>query len=89
LELIRVTGMAVARLNAVSLVQLVSLMAGARPVCCAEFAPLGESGGAMDLEPSRFDFDAALVEQVLDVPQRQQKADVERHRHANDVGARL
>ena len=33
--------------------------------------------------------DAALVEQILDIPKRQREADVEHHRQADDLGARL
>ena len=35
------------------------------------------------------DIDAALVEQILDVPQRARKADVHHHRKADDLGRSL
>jgi hypothetical protein len=43
------------------------------------------------LEPDRLvaDLDAALVEQILNVPQREWEADVHHHRQANDLGARF
>ena len=42
-------------------------------------------------EPHRFvaDIDAAFVEQVLDVPQRQREADVHHHGQSDDLGAGL
>jgi hypothetical protein len=41
--------------------------------------------------PDRFvaDLDPALVEQVLDIAQRQREANVEHHRQADDLGACL
>ena len=40
-------------------------------------------------EPNRFvaDVDAALVEQILDIAERQWKPDIHHHRKANDLGA--
>jgi hypothetical protein len=35
------------------------------------------------------DLDAALVQQVLDIPQRQRIPDVHHHRQADDLGLRL
>jgi hypothetical protein len=35
------------------------------------------------------DLDPALVQQVRDIAQRQQKADVQHHRQANDLGTGL
>ena len=35
------------------------------------------------------DFDAALVQQVFDVAQRQREPDIHHHRQADDFGARL
>jgi len=33
--------------------------------------------------------DAALIEQILDLPQRQRETDLHHHRKANDLGRRL
>ena len=43
------------------------------------------------LEPHRLmgDVDAALMQQVLDVPKRQRVADIQHHREADDLMARL
>jgi hypothetical protein len=35
------------------------------------------------------DLDAALMQEILHVAQRQRKADVQHHRQADDLGARL
>ena len=45
----------------------------------------------MPPEPDSFvaDIDAALMEQVLDVPKRKRKPDIEHHREADDLGAGL
>jgi hypothetical protein len=42
-------------------------------------------------EPNRLmrDIGPALVQRVLDVPQRQRVADIQHHRQADDLGARL
>ncbi len=42
-------------------------------------------------EPDRFaaHIDTALMQQVLDIPKREGKADVQHHRHANDLGRRF
>jgi hypothetical protein len=42
-------------------------------------------------EPDRLmrDIDAALMQQVLDVPQRQRVTDIHHHRQADDLGRRL
>jgi hypothetical protein len=35
------------------------------------------------------ELDAALMQQILDVPEREREADVHHHRQADDLGARL
>ncbi len=42
-------------------------------------------------EPNRFmaNVDAALVQKVLDIPERKRKPDIHHHRQADDLGARL
>ena len=57
-----------------------------RPGCCQTNA----NQSPLPL-PDRFvaDLDAPLVQEILDIAQRQREADVEHHRQANDLGARF
>jgi hypothetical protein len=54
---------------------------------------LGSEDGAESVppEPHRLvrDVDPALVQQIFHVPQGEREADVEHHRQADDLGARL
>jgi hypothetical protein len=59
-------------------------------------AALADLGGedraeAVPPEPDRLvaDLDAALVQQILDVPERERETDVHHHRQADDLGRRL
>jgi hypothetical protein len=59
----------------------------------AALADLGGEHRAEAMPPKSHclvaDLDAALVQQVLDVPQREREADVQHNRQADDLGGRL